>query len=48
MVSPLLISAVAAFVTTGVATLWALLVSTGMAVVPETESRERRRDIRTW
>ncbi|MHB2208989.1 hypothetical protein [Methylobacterium sp. CM6257] len=47
MTSPLLISVVFALVTTGVATLWAAFVATGMEAMPEPEAVERR-DIRTW
>jgi len=47
MNSPFLISVAVALVTTGVATLWALLVATDMTSLAEAEPTERR-DIRTW
>jgi hypothetical protein len=47
MNSPFLISVAVALVTTGVATLWALLVAADMTSLAEAEPTERR-DIRTW
>ena len=47
MNSPFLISVAVALVTTGVATLWALLVAADMTSLAEAEPAERR-DIRTW
>ncbi|MDP4003194.1 hypothetical protein [Methylobacterium sp. NEAU K] len=47
MNSPLLVSVAVALVTTGMASVWAALVATGMRPVADTEPAERR-DIRTW
>lgn len=47
MNSPFLISVAVALVTTGAATLWALLVAADMTSLAEAEPAERR-DIRTW
>jgi hypothetical protein len=47
MNSPFLISVAVALVTTGVATLWALVVAADMTSLADAEPAERR-DIRTW
>ncbi|SFL89579.1 hypothetical protein [Methylobacterium pseudosasicola] len=47
MNASLIVSATVTLATALLAALWASLVATGMAPVPETEPQERR-DIRTW
>ena len=47
MNSPLLISVAVALTTTLVATLWAILVASGMTPAPDSETQDGR-DIRTW
>jgi hypothetical protein len=47
MNSPLLISVAVALTTTLVATLWAMLVASGMTPAPDSETQDGR-DIRTW
>jgi hypothetical protein len=47
MDSSLLISVAFAIVTTGAATLWAVLLADGLSGVPDGKPAERR-DIQTW